>query len=705
MLINKHNKHDIVSIMEMAHKDKDHPTICLNMIVKNESNILYRLFDSVIEWIDCYCICDTGSTDDTVNKIAEYFKSKNIPGKIVVEPFKDFSHNRNFSLQACNGMSDYVLLLDADMVFRPNENAFSKKMLTHDVYYIFQGSNDFYYKNLRIVKNNGHYSYVGVTHEYVNFPQNTVFSTFEKNVVFIDDVGDGGSKGNKYVRDVELLTRGIAENPKNDRYHFYLANTFKDMGKNDEAIEMYKRRIALGGWNQEIWQSYYKIGTCYKNLGKMPEALDAWLMAYNILPNRAENLYEIIKYYRETNKHSLSYLFYTIAKNVITACGLKKDEYLFLENDVYTHKCDYEYTIIAYYIENKNITSIRQSIINVLNNCCNSLIISNLFKNMKFYDLKLVPLVKCDISFTLDHEINGNLIRFYSSSNSILPKRDGGGDSSGGYIMNVRLVNYTISSEGEYIYGQHIISLNKFIELTNDFRIIKKEEKDEGEEKLIDIEYADKRYLGVDDVRLFYESSISSDLIFIGVGLHENGAFGVVHGKYNGNGNILRPFEIKSEFNLNSPCEKNWVFANIAGEKRIVYGWNPLQICKIDEENPTILRNVSLKKNKEYPGFFHHIRGSTCGFNYGDQIWFVVHIVSYEKPRHYYHMMLVFENNEDMKLIKYTPVFKFDEHCIEYCIGLIVEDSRIITTYSTWDRTTNIAAYDKKYIEEMMINF
>jgi hypothetical protein len=235
--------------------------------------------------------------------------------------------------------------------------------------------------------------------------------------------------------------------------------------------------------------------------------------------------------------------------------------------------------------------------------------------------------------------------------------------------------------------------------LNDDFSIIKKEE------KLIDVEYADKRYLGVEDVRLFYESSTSSDLSFIGVGLHENNVIGVVHGKYYGNGNILRPFEIKSEFNFDSPCEKNWVFANIAGEKRVIYGWNPLQICKIDEENPTILRSISLKKNTEYAGIFSHIRGSTCGFNYRDQIWFVVHIVSHEEPRHYYHMMLVFENNEDMKLIKYTPVFKFDEHCIEYCIGLIVEDSRIITTYSTWDRTTNVAAYDKKYIEEMMINF
>ena len=675
------------------------PTICLNMIVKNESNIIYRLFDSVVKWIDCYCICDTGSTDDTVNKIAEYFKSKNIPGKIVVEPFKDFSHNRNFSLQACNGMSDYVLLLDADMVFHPNENTFSKKMLTLDAYYIFQGSNDFYYKNIRIVKNNGRYSYVGVTHEYMDFPQNTVGNTFEKNVIFINDVGDGGSKGNKYVRDVELLTRGIAENPKNDRYHFYLANTFKDMGKNDEAIEMYKKRIALGGWNQEIWQSYYKIGTCYKNLGKMPEALDAWLMCYNILPNRAENLYEIIKYYRETSKYNLSYLFYTLAKNAINECGSKKDEYLFLENDVYTHKCDYEYTIIAYYIEKKNITNIIHCIMNVMNNCCDSHLISNLFRNMKFYNLKLVPAVKCDISFTLDHKINGKSVRFYSSSSSILPKRDG----SGGYIMNIRMVNYTITSTG-YETGQYIISLNKYVELTDDFYIIKEKE------KLIDMEYVYRcgafpaNVVGVEDLRLFYDSD-TSDLLYIGVGCHENNAIGVVHGKYRGNGNILRPFEIKPEFNLNSPCEKNWVFANISGEKRVIYGWSPLQICKIDEENPTILRSVSLKKKTEYPGFFHHIRGSTCGFNYRDQIWFVVHIVSHEQPRHYYHMMLVFENNEDMKLIKYTPVFKFDEHCIEYCIGLIVEDSRIITTYSTWDRTTNVTAYDKKYIEEMMISF
>jgi tetratricopeptide (TPR) repeat protein len=687
---------------EMVEPPPPTPTVCLNMIVKDESKIICRLFDSVIKWIDCYCICDTGSTDDTVDRVREYFNGKNIPGKIVIEPFKDFSHNRNFSLQACLGMSDYVLLLDADMIFYLNEDLFSKKMLTLDVYYILQGSNDFYYKNLRIVKNNGNFSYAGLTHEYINFPPNATVNTFEKNVVFIYDVGDGGSKGNKFIRDVDLLTRGIEENPQNDRYHFYLANTLKDLGKREEAIEMYKKRIAMGGWNEEIWYSYYKMGTCYKELGKMLEAIDAWLSGYNILPNRVENIYEIIKYYREVGKHPLSYLFYNIAKEIILACGAGKDDYLFLENDVYTYKCDYEYTIIAYYLGlGGNVTNIRHSIINVINNCNNFLIV-NLFQNMKFYDLKLFPLVKRDISFTLDYEIKGNLVHFNSSSSSILPKRncDGSGDSGGGYIMNVRLVNYTINSEGGYETGQHIISLNKYVELTDDFHVIK--EKD----KLIGIEYADRQYIGVEDVRLFYDSFTSSELLFIGVGYHEDNKIGVVHGKYDGgNGNALKPFEIKPEFNLDSSCEKNWVFANIGGQKCVIYDWCPFRICKIDEENPNVLKTVSLKQSSQYPGVFNHIRGSTCGFNYCDQIWFIVHIVSHEQPHHYYHMMLVFENNENMKLIKYTPIFKFDEHCIEYCVGLIVEDSRIIATYSTMDASTKIAIYDKVYIEEMMINF
>jgi len=70
-------------------------TLCLNMIVKNESKIITRLLDSVVNLLDSYCICDTGSTDNTVELIETYFRQKNIPGKIVHEPFRDFGYNRS----------------------------------------------------------------------------------------------------------------------------------------------------------------------------------------------------------------------------------------------------------------------------------------------------------------------------------------------------------------------------------------------------------------------------------------------------------------------------------------------------------------------------------------------------------------------------------------------------------------------------------
>ena len=64
--------------MELVEKN---PTLCLNIIVKNESRIISRLFDSVINIIDCYCICDTGSTDNTIQIIEDYFREKNLEKK------------------------------------------------------------------------------------------------------------------------------------------------------------------------------------------------------------------------------------------------------------------------------------------------------------------------------------------------------------------------------------------------------------------------------------------------------------------------------------------------------------------------------------------------------------------------------------------------------------------------------------------------
>jgi len=682
--------------MELYEKTEKCPTICLNMIVKNESKIITRLFDSLISIIDCYCICDTGSTDNTVELIDEYFLSKNIPGKIVVEPFKNFCHNRNFALQSCIGMSDYVLLLDADMLLQVK--GFDKKTLDlADSFCILQGNEAFYYQNTRIVRNNGLYNYVGVTHEYINIPPNTKLGEISKEHLFITDVGDGGAKSDKFERDIRLLTEGLQEEPNNVRYYFYLANSYFDCSRFEEAIEKYKKRIELKGWIEEVWYSYYRIGLSYQNLGKKSDAIYYWMLGYQEYPERLEGLYEIIKHYRIIGKQKLSYLYYEIAKKILDK-KLNRDNYLFLHNDVYKSKLYYEYTIIAAYLDVKNIND---EIIGVLNNSLDLSESNNLLSNMKFYKDILVPSSKIILDNTFNTTINGEPVIFNSSSSCIIKHPDA---TKNTYLMNIRYVNYLINENGNYLNcDKHIITSNKFIELTDDFKLIN--------DKWFDLNFDNRLYIGVEDVRIYNDSS-KNKLLFIGTGYHKNNTIGVVNGEYDITmiSKELIPNEITPKF-CNSTCEKNWVYVDYKDSTHIIYNWYPLNICKLDVDNQNSLIEV---EKKTTPMIFSRVRGSTCGFTYKkpvnktndsnitlnmeeSEIWFVTHIVSYEQPRHYYHMFAVFDHN--LNLLRYSAPFKFEGECIEYCLGIVVEDDRVLLSYSGWDRTTRLGIYDKKYID------
>ena len=653
------------------------PTLCLNMIVKNESNIITRLFDSVLTIIDCYCICDTGSTDDTVIIIQKYFKEKNIPGKIVYEPFKNFCHNRNFSLNSAVGMSDYILLMDADMILEIKDFNKSELLLAYS-HTILQGNDDFYYDNMRIVKNNGLYSYCGVTHEYINTPTNNTKYNISKKKLFIRDIGDGGSKSNKVERDIKLLTDGISEEPTNARYHFYLANSYHDCGKYTEAIELYKKRIHLGGWNQEVWYSFYRLGNCYKNIGDISNAITAWMEGYDCLPERLEGLYQIIMHYRIISKHKLALLFYELAIKILQKNN-HIDGYLFLHKDVYSYKLYYEYSIIAAWLGIKNIND---ELIIILNNCTDFYIIGNTFSNMKFYKDVLQPIHLINMDNKINILVNNENTLLNSSSSCLIHNKN-----KNGYLLNVRYVNYYITENGYYINcDKHIVTVNKFIELDKDFKYTK--------EKLFDLNFVDRRYIGVEDIKIFNDFN-KNKIIFIGTGLHNNNNIGIVTGYYDVNKDILISNELTTDFS-NSNCEKNWIFVDYKNKTHIIYKWHPLQICKLDHTN----NQISIIETKEMPRIFSHVRGSTCGFRYNsNEIWFVVHLVSYEKPRCYYYMIVICDSI--MNLLRYSAPFKFDTEPIEYCLSIVVEDERVLMNYSTWDRTTRIGVYDKKYIDSI----
>jgi hypothetical protein len=55
-----------------------------------------------------------------------------------------------------------------------------------------------------------------------------------------------------------------------------------------------------------------------------------------------------------------------------------------------------------------------------------------------------------------------------------------------------------------------------------------------------------------------------------------------------------------------------------------------------------------------------------------------------------------------MELKRWSHLFKFDGEKIEYALGLIVEEKRIIVSYSKWDREPSVGVYDKFKIEMEM---
>jgi len=669
--------------MNLISNDKDYtPTLCLNMIVKNESKIITRLFESVSSIIDCYCICDTGSTDNTVNIIKEYFHSKGIPGKVVTEPFKNFCHNRTFAMKSCIGMSDYILLLDADMCLQV-KNFDKKKLLESDSCCILQGNESFYYYNMRIVKNNGLYSYVGVTHEYIDTPPHNHNVNLLKDELFILDIGDGGAKSDKFERDIRLLLDGIKEEPQNVRYYFYLANSYHDSGRFGEAIDVYKKRIAFGGWHEEVWYSYYRIGLCYKNMDRMNDAICSWMEGYDLYPERLEGVYEIIKHYRIISKHKLALLFYNISTKILNDKN-NIDSYLFLHKDVYSNKIYYEYTIIASWLGIKNIND---EVVKVFNNSKDGNETHNLLQNMKFYKdvLQQSNRITFDNNFTLNinNTPDTNFV-FNSSSSCLIPKENG-------YRMNVRYVNYYINEHGNYLnFGNYITTINKYLDLDSNLAITN--------EQMMEFKFVDRRYVGIEDVRIF--NDVETDkLLCIGTGYHQNEQIGIVAGDYDLVNYQIKDKEIVTNFS-NSDCEKNWVFFDYKGKTHVIYDWHPLKICKI-ESNTNILTRVV---EKETPSYFSKMRGSTCGFKYKngttDELWFVTHIVSYEQPRHYYHAIVVFDT--EMNVLRYSAPFKFEGEPIEYCLSIVVEDERVLINYSNWDRTTRVGVYDKKYIDSIV---
>lgn len=282
-------------------------TICLNLIVKNESHIIHELFESVAPYIDYWVIVDTGSTDGTQDIIRREMEKLGIPGELHERPWRDFGKNRSEAIELAQGHCDYIWVMDADdiLVGEPDFRG-----LTADAYLMPIDDGVVYWRR-QVFRDGVPWRYQGVLHELavcdVPFTETRTRGDFR---VLSRRIGGRNLDPDKYRRDAEILLAEAERNPDDPRTVFYLAQSYYCYGDWVNSRKWDERRVELGGWDEEVYYSSFRAAEAMAHHGEpWPEVQDAYLNAWNMRPIRAEALYALARHHRIAGRYALGHLF------------------------------------------------------------------------------------------------------------------------------------------------------------------------------------------------------------------------------------------------------------------------------------------------------------------------------------------------------------------------------------------------------------
>ena len=115
----------------------------------------------------------------------------------------------------------------------------------------------------------------------------------------------------------------------------------------ESALRHYQRRAEMPGWREETWYALYQIALVKEALEHpWPEVLEAYLEAFELVPDRAEPLFRIGLHYQHRGQHALAHTFLARAMQ-IPPPGADR---LYVERALYDYLLGIEYALAAFYV-------------------------------------------------------------------------------------------------------------------------------------------------------------------------------------------------------------------------------------------------------------------------------------------------------------------------------------------------------------------
>ncbi len=287
--------------------------ICLSMIVRNESAVIERCLRSVRPYIDCWAISDTGSNDGTQDLVRR--ELADLPGELIERPWLDFAHNRNEALALAAQHGDYALVIDADEILVADAG-FSWPALDAPGYLLEFHFGNTRYRRVAMPRLDADWCWRGVLHEALVSARAAEAKFISGLHIHVHTDGARSQRplAEKFSADAEVLRRALDNEPDNARYAFYLAQSLRDSGQHADALAAYRRRVAMGGWDEEVYQAMLQVAVLSERCGcANAEILAAYLSAYDFRPARAEAPCELARYCRLQKRFALGRDFAAIA--------------------------------------------------------------------------------------------------------------------------------------------------------------------------------------------------------------------------------------------------------------------------------------------------------------------------------------------------------------------------------------------------------
>ena len=282
--------------------NKKGPTICVNMIVKNEEELLSRCLDSV-QGADMIVIADTGSIDNTVNIAKKYTD-------LVYTDYKwedSFAKARNWALGKVPEDIDWILTIDADEVLNTSIEEIRKILSSIGEEYgkvrvklVDEETSGASHYFPRIFKRDSDIFWEGDAHNYVTDRKNRSEFSATDSI----SISYGYSPAHKLDPDrtLRILKKAVEQSPQLTRERYYLAREYFYRGQWQKAIDELGEYILRSEYLAEKNDAWLMKARCLAKLNKYNEACDSAWEALKYNANFKEALVFIGDHMDEKNK-------------------------------------------------------------------------------------------------------------------------------------------------------------------------------------------------------------------------------------------------------------------------------------------------------------------------------------------------------------------------------------------------------------------